>query len=411
MKLLEGIRIALGAIWAHKLRSALVMLGNVIAVASIIAVVSIVDGMNVYMHEKVFDQGSGRLTVKRVDEMKVLTDLDAFLESIYNPPLTLADWDWLRERLESAAQVGASRNARDELRVGRESLQGVPLRGYTGDYPFIQSMELADGRHFTPSEVQRARPVAVIGHRVAEDLFPGLDPLGRKIKVGHRPYTVIGVAVEKGRLLGDDQDTFAAIPITRVLKHYGRRGRARSVNIDVTATDLESIDALKDELQAAMRERHRLRPGDRDDFEITSSDTLLGFWETAKKMLLSVLLMIVGISAVVAGIVIMNIMLVSVQERTREIGIRKAIGARENDVLWQFLVEALTLSTLGGLLGILLGFGAAAGIAGASPLPYAVQIWSVMMGLVLAVTVGVSFGIYPARRAARMDPVEALRHE
>ncbi len=411
MKLLEGIRIALGAIWAHKLRSALVMLGNVIAVASIIAVVSIVDGMNVYMHEKVFDQGSGRLTVKRVDEMKVLTDLDAFLESLYNPRLTLADRDWLRERLESAAQVGASRNARDELRVGRENLQGVPLRGYTGDYPFIQSMELADGRHFTPSEVQRARPVAVIGHRVAEDLFPGLDPLGRKIKVGHRPYTVIGVAAEKGRLLGDDQDTFAAIPITRVLKHYGRRGRARSVNIDVTATDLESIDALKDELQAAMRERHRLRPGDRDDFEITSSDTLLGFWETAKKMLLSVLLMIVGISAVVAGIVIMNIMLVSVQERTREIGIRKAIGARENDVLWQFLVEALTLSTLGGLLGILLGFGAAAGIAGASPLPYAVQIWSVMMGLVLAVTVGVSFGIYPARRAARMDPVEALRHE
>ncbi len=411
MKLLEGIRIALGAIWAHKLRSALVMLGNVIAVASIIAVVSIVDGMNVYMHEKVFDQGSGRLTVKRVDDMKVLTDLDAFLESIYNPRLTLADRDWLRERLESAAQVGASRNARDELRVGRESLQGVPLRGYTGDYPFIQSMELADGRHFTPSEVQRARPVAVIGHRVAEDLFPGLDPLGRKIKVGHRPYTVIGVAAEKGRLLGDDQDTFAAIPITRVLKHYGRRGRARSVNIDVTAMDLESIDALKDELQAAMRERHRLRPGDRDDFEITSSDTLLGFWETAKKMLLSVLLMIVGISAVVAGIVIMNIMLVSVQERTREIGIRKAIGARENDVLWQFLVEALTLSTLGGLLGILLGFGTAAGIAGASPLPYAVQIWSVMMGLVLAVTVGVSFGIYPARRAARMDPVEALRHE
>jgi putative ABC transport system permease protein len=411
MQLLEGIRIALAAIWAHKLRSALVMLGNVIAVASIIAVVSIVDGMNVYMHEKVFDQGSGRLTVKRVDDMKVLTDLDAFLESIYNPRLTLADRDWLRERLVNAGQVGASRNARDELRVGREKLRGVPLRGYTGDYPFIQNMELADGRHFTASEVQRARPVAVIGHRVAKDLFPSLDPLGRKIKVGRRSYTVIGVAVEKGRLLGDDQDTFAAIPITRVLKHYGRRGRARSVNIDVTAMDLESIEALKDEIQAAMRERHRLRPGDRDDFEITSSDTLLGFWETAKKMLLSVLLMIVGISAVVAGIVIMNIMLVSVQERTREIGIRKAIGARENDVLWQFLVEALTLSTLGGLLGILLGFGAAAGIAGVSPLPYAVKIWSVMMGLVLAVSVGVSFGIYPARRAARLDPVEALRHE
>jgi len=411
LKLLEGIRIALTAIWSHKLRSALVMLGNVIAVASIIAVVSIVDGMNVYMHEKVFDQGSGRLTVKRVDDMKVLTDLDAFMESIYNPPLTLDDRDWLRDRLRHAEFVGATRRAWDSLSRGRHRLTGVPIRGYTGDYPYIQNMELADGRHFTASEVQRSRAVAVIGHRVAEELFPGQDPLGLKLKAGGRPYTVVGVAAEKGRLLGEDQDSFIAVPITRVLKNYGRRGRSMTVNLDVIGHDLASIDLLREELRQAMRERHRLRPGERDDFEITSSDTLLGFWETAKKMLLSVLLMIVGISAVVAGIVIMNIMLVSVQERTREIGIRKAIGARQNDVLWQFLVEALTLSTVGGLLGILIGYGAAAGIASVSPLPYAVQIWSVMLGLVLAVTVGVGFGLYPARSAARLDPVEALRHE
>ena len=411
MKLWEGIRVALAAIWAHKLRSFLVMLGNVIAVASIIAVVSIVDGMNAYMQEKVFAQGSGRLTVQRMDDMKVLTDLDAFLESIYNPALTLDDRDWLRDRLTHATFVGARRNSRADVWRGTERLNGVPLRGYTGDYPFIHNLELADGRHFTPSEVERSQAVAVVGHRVAADLFPGLDPLGRKIKVAGRPYRVVGVTAEKGRLLGEDQDTFVAVPITRLLKHHGRRGRSLSVNIDVTATSLAEVELLRDELQAAMRERHRLRPGDKDDFEITSSDTLLGFWETAKKMLLSVLLMIVGISAVVAGIVIMNIMLVSVQERTREIGIRKAVGARENDVLWQFLVEALTLSSVGGLLGILLGYGAAAGIAGASPLPYAVKLWSVLLGLVLAVTVGVAFGIYPARRAARLDPVEALRHE
>ncbi len=160
-----------------------------------------------------------------------------------------------------------------------------------------------------------------------------------------------------------------------------------------------------------MRQRHRLRPGERADFEVVGSATLQNLWGRIRSLLLSVLLLIVGISAVVAGIVIMNIMLVSVQERTREIGVRKAIGAREADILWQFLVEALTLSMIGGLIGILLGYQAAAGVAAISPLPYAVRLYSVVLGLVLAVTVGVGFGLYPARRAARLDPVEALRHE
>lgn len=411
MKLLEGIRVALGAIWAHKLRSALVMIGNVIAVASIIAVVSIVDGMNAYMHEKVFDQGSGIVTVKRVDDMKILTDIDAFMESIYNPPLTLDDRDFLRDRLQHAAYVGASRRVRASVSRRGEELDGVPVNGYTAEYPYLQKMELSAGRHFSEFEVQRSRPVAVIGHRVAQDLFPAQDPIGGRIKVGSRPYTVVGVAAEKGRVLGDDRDTFVAMPITKVLKHWGRHGRALTVNIDAKAMSLDDTPLLEEELRTLMRQRHRLRPGDRDDFEVTGSETLQGLWSRIKNLLLSVLLMIVGISAVVAGIVIMNIMLVSVQERTREVGVRKAIGAREADVMWQFLVEALTLSSTGGLLGILIGYGAAAGIASVSPLPYAVKFWSVILGLILAVTVGVTFGMYPARRAARLDPVEALRHE
>jgi len=409
--LLEGIRIALAAIRAHKLRSALVMLGNMIAVASIIAVVSIVDGMNAYVQEKVFEQASGLLSVQRVDEMKVLTDLDTFLESIYNPPLTLADRDWLRERVVNASYVGASRQVREDVVRGAERLRGVPIRGLTADYPFWQQIELASGRHFTEFETEHSRPVAVIGSRVAQDLFPAQDPLGRRLRIGGRPYTVIGVAAEKGRVLGEDRDTFAAIPITKVLKHYGRHGRDLSVSIQAKAIDLDHMPALQEELEAAMRQRHRLRPGERADFEVVGSATLQSLWGRIKSLLLSVLLLIVGISAVVAGIVIMNIMLVSVQERTREIGVRKAIGAREADVLWQFLVEALTLSMIGGLLGILIGYAAAAGIAQASPLPYAVRFWSVVLGLVLAVTVGVGFGLYPARRAARLDPVEALRHE
>jgi len=407
--LLEGIRIALTAIRAHKLRSALVMLGNVIAVASIIAVVSIVDGMNAYVQEKVFEQGSGLLAVQRVDEMKILTDLDAFMETIYNPPLTLDDRDWLRERLVNASVVGANRRVREDVTRGAERLRGVPIQGFTADYPYWQQIDLAAGRHFTEFETEHSRAVAVIGHRIAQDLFPGQDPLGRRLRIGGRPYTVIGVATEKGRVLGEDEDTFAAIPITKVLKHYGRHGR--DLTIQAKALDLDHMPALEEELQAAMRQRHRLRPGDRDDFEVVGSATLQNLWGRIKSLLLSVLLLIVGISAVVAGIVIMNIMLVSVQERTREIGVRKAIGAREADILWQFLVEALTLSMIGGLIGILLGYQAAAGVAAFSPLPYAVRFWSVVLGLALAVTVGVGFGLYPARRAARLDPVEALRHE
>jgi putative ABC transport system permease protein len=411
MPLLEGIRLALSAIWAHKLRSFLVMLGNVIAVASIIAVVSIVDGMNAYMHEKVFERGSGVVNLQRLDEMQILTDIDAFMKTIYNPPLTLADRQYLLDRLPSASFIGASRRTRDQVRRGDERLQSVPVRGYTSEYPFLEKADLSAGRHFTELEVQRSRPVAVIGHHVAEVLFPGVDPLGRQIKVAGRPYQVIGVAAEKGRLLGEDQDTFVTVPISSFQKTYGHHGRGRSLTITIKARSLDAVPELMEEIRTAMRLRHHLRPGEDDDFAITSSETMLGLWDKIKNILLSVLMMVVGISAVVAGIVIMNIMLVSVQERTREIGIRKAIGARYGDVLRQFLTEALTLSMTGGILGILLGYGAAALIAHLSPLPYAAKVWSILLGLALTVAVGGIFGIVPARRAARLDPVEALHYE
>jgi putative ABC transport system permease protein len=411
MHMLESIRIALSAIWSHKLRSFLVMLGNVIAVTSIIGVVSIVDGMNSYMHEKVFQQGSGLINVVRFDEMLVLTDLDAFLESLHNPPITMKDRDYLRDKLPSALHVGASRTGNRDLTYGSGRLRSVPIRGYTADYPYLHQMTLTGGRHFTEFEVARSKQVVVIGSAVAEEFFPGLDPLGRKIKIGNRPFRVIGVTEEKGSLLGSDQDTFAAIPLSSFGKLFGRHGGRRSVTITVMAADMKLVPQLEDELTLAMRQRHRLTPGDRDDFALTSSEALMGLWDRMKGILLGVLMMIVGISVVVAGIVIMNIMLVSVQERTREIGVRKAIGARAADILWQFLVEALTLSMSGGVLGILLGYGLAATIASASPLPYAARLWSVILGLTLTVAVGALAGIIPARRAARLDPVEALRYE
>ncbi|MCP4547929.1 MAG: FtsX-like permease family protein [bacterium] len=411
MHLMESIRIALGAIWANKVRSLLVMLGNVIAVASIIAVVSIVDGMNSYMQEKVFAEGSGVVRLSRIDEMQILTDLDAFLESIYNPPLTLDDREFLLDHLPSATEVGAQRSTRSDMIYRDERMKGVSLRGYTSNYPILQNIELDAGRHFTEMEFLRSRSVAVLGSDVAENLFGDLDPLGRKIRVGRRPFAVIGITEAKGSVMGESQDAFVAIPLTTFQKITGRHGRARSLTITAMTDDTENVPQLMDEMRIAMRQHHRLRPGDKDDFAITTSDRLLSLWSKIKNMLLGVLMMIVGISAVVAGIVIMNIMLVSVQERTREIGIRKAIGARSSDILWQFLIEALTLSICGGLIGIQLGYLTAAIIAAASPLPYATEFWSVVMGMVLTVAVGGFFGIYPARRAAKLDPVEALHYE
>jgi len=408
---IEGIRIALAALWANKLRSFLVMLGNVIAVASIIAVVSIVDGMNVYMHEKVFEQGSGTVSLVDVDPMKLLTDREALLKSIHNPPILLEDRDYLKDRLPSALYIGASSRRRRDVTRGEKRLTNVPIRGKTSEYPYLENIELDDGRHFSTFEVNRSRPVAVIGKGVADELFPGEDPIGKTLKVSGRPFTIIGRAAEKGRLLGEDQDTFVTIPITAFFKIFGRPGRANSVTITAKAVDTEAVPRLMDEITAAMRVRHRLKPGDPDNFDLQTSDAMIGLWKKIKNMLLGVLMMIVGISAVVAGIVIMNIMLVSVQERTREIGIRKAIGAKAADILWQFLVEALTLSILGGIIGILTGYGLASIIASASPLPYAAKIWSVLLGLLLTVVVGVFFGIFPARKAAVLDPVEALRYE
>ncbi len=407
----EGIRIALNALWANKLRSFLVMLGNVIAVASIIAVVSIVDGMNVYMHEKVFEQGSGVVNLVDVDPMKLLTDRDALLKSIHNPPILLSDRDFLKDRLPSALYIGASNSRRRSVTRGEERLTGVPIRGKTAEYPFLENIDLSAGRHFSTFEENRSRPVAVVGKGIADKLFPGADPLGKTLKVAGRPFKIVGVAAEKGRLLGEDQDTFVTIPITAFFKVFGRPGRANSVTITVKAVSTEAVPQLMEEMTQAMRIRHRLRPGERNDFDLQTSDAMLGLWERIKNMLLGVLMMIVGISAVVAGIVIMNIMLVSVQERTREIGIRKAIGAKRADILWQFLVEALTLSMLGGVIGIVAGYGMASIIASASPLPYAAKFWSVILGLLLTVVVGVFFGIFPARKAAVLDPVEALRYE
>ncbi len=410
MNLLEGVRIALDSLRRHKLRTLLTLLGNIVGTMSVIAVVSLINGVDLYARQKVLEEGSNVFTVSRVNFFEILTDLDAFLESLSNPRLTLDDRDWLRERMTTPATIGASvEGSADLWAPGGKTSRGVQVQGKTSDYPLLDKWELAAGRHFSRQEVRASRTVVVLGWGIARDLFPRLaDPVGREVKIGRRHFTVVGVAAERPRILGNDRNRFVVVPITTYRKVFGG---GESVDIKVAVTDLAQLEDAKEEVRQLMRIRHRLRPTQKDDFGIVTMDELLGIWSGISRAIYSALVPLVGISLVVGGIVLMNIMLVAVTERTREIGIRKAIGARRAAVLWQFLVESITLSVSGGLLGIGIGTALAALIAAVSPVPFSFAPWSVALGLSVTFVVGLVFGTYPAWKAAGLDPVEALRHE
>ena len=409
MNLLEGARIALQSLRTNKLRTFLTLLGNIVGTMSVIAVVSLINGIDTYARQKVLDEGTDVFTLTRVNELQFLTDFDAFLRSLNNPELTVADRDWLQEKMEGARAVGASLGTQADLRAGSRSFRRAQVRGKTEDYPLLEDIPLALGRHLARQDVAASRPVAVLGWDVARDLFPGIgDPTGRTVKIGPRHFEVVGVAEDRGTVLGNNRNQFAVIPITTYEKLFGAR---ESVDIKVAAGDVRTIEDVRDEARFLMRQRHRLRPLEDDDFAVQTPDQLLSLWAGISKAIYGALTPLVGISLVIGGIVLMNIMLIAVTERTREIGVRKALGATRGAVLWQFLVEAMTLSLVGGILGISLGFGLAGLVALLSPLPFAFAAWAIGLGVGVTLLIGLFFGTYPAWKAASLDPVEALRYE
>jgi putative ABC transport system permease protein len=409
MNLFEGVRIALESLRGHKLRTFLTLLGNIVGTMSVIAVVSLIYGTDRYVSQVVLDEGTDVFTLTRVNDVQFLTDFDAFLESLNNPDLTLDDRDWLMGRLEEAASVGAEVRSNSDIRAGGNSFRGCRMRGVTEDYAILEDLPLILGRHLNRQDVLSSAQVAVLGFEVARDLFPRrADPVGQQIKIGGRHFRVIGVVEDRGTVMGNNRNQFAVIPITSWQKLYGSGG---SLDIKVAAKDLERMEDAKDEVAFQMRIRHRLRPLERDDFAITTADQLLSIWGGISKAIYGALVPLVGISLLVGGIVLMNIMLVSVTERTREVGIRKALGARRRSILWQFLVEAITLSLVGGMIGILIGLFLAWVISLFSPLPFAIAGWSLGLGLGTTFIIGGVFGTYPAWKASGFDPVEALRHE
>ncbi|MFT7698712.1 MAG: putative ABC transport system permease protein [Candidatus Krumholzibacteriia bacterium] len=408
MNLLEGVRLALSNLRGNKLRTFLTLLGNIVGTMSVITVVSLIYGVDRYVSQVVLDEGTDVFTITRTDGIQFLTDIEAFFESLNNPDLTLDDREWLAERMTTAKTVGAMSEASADLHAGSQKFRGASVRGVTEDYTVLEDLPLVLGRHFSPQDVLSARQVAVIGYDVARDLFPRrADPVGLELKIAGRHFRIIGVVEDRGTVMGNNRNQFVMVPLTAWFKVFGA---GHSLDIKVAAADLENITATKDEATFLMRMRHRLRPLERQDFALKSSDQMLSIWGGISKAIYGALVPLVGISLVVGGIVLMNIMLVSVTERTREVGVRMALGARRKAIMGQFLIESVTLSIVGGAIGILVGMLLAWLISIFSPLPFAIAGWSLVLSLGTTFVIGAGFGTYPAWKAAGLDPVEALRH-
>jgi putative ABC transport system permease protein len=401
----ENLKIALDAIRANKLRSVLTVLGNVVAVMSVIMVVAVIDGVNRYVGEKILEQG---LQVLTIDKFGFITDDEEFRDAAKRRDLGLREADALAQRMRLASRVVAQIEAIKRVRVGKNELANVTVRGTTAGYEDVGKYEIAEGRNIDSSDVARRRPLAVLGSEVADALYPRVDPIGQPIKVGGYELLVIGVLGARGNVLGQSQDNLVVTPLGQFEKMFGAH---RSLTLLVKAAPGIPLDRVEDEARVVLRAERHVPLGKPDDFGFTTAEAFQDLYKSLTGGIFAGTIALVAISLVVGGIVIMNIMLVAVTERTREIGLRKALGARRSDLTGQFLSEAVVLSTFGGVLGVAAGVGFALLVRVLTPLPASIQPWSVLISLGVASSVGLFFGVYPATRAARLDPIVALRQE
>ena len=401
MLILEMVRVALSAIWANKLRSFLTILGNVVAITSIITLVSLIQGITDEVRTVILSEiGADAFRVARRGIVMSEDDLE---RTRSNPRITLADADAVRRFATSAVAVLAEGERNAE--VSYREHDSVEIQGVTEDFGRFPTFNAEMGRLMTPTEVRRRRNVAVLGWDTADKLFPAVDPVGRRIKIRGVPFRVVGVSRPQGSMFGMSQDEFAIIPLGAFQRLFGSRS---SLSLRVRPRDPDEVQAVIDETTLALRIERRLKATEEDNFGILTSDTALGLFNQATTGIFAVLVGVVGLALVVAGIVIMNIMLMAVTERTREIGLRKALGARRQDILHQMLAESVALSLLGGLAGTGLGAAAALALDRFAPVPAAVHPWSVITAITLTAVVGLFFGLYPAARAAALDPIDAL---
>ncbi len=408
----EAIRLAMIQISTQKLKSFFSVLGVIIGIMFLIVVVSVVEGMDRYIKEDFSSQifGVNTITVRRTPSVNINVNAEQWREWARRPRLTEADAEAIRESVTHPTRVGVNSTGGGEVSAEGRTVSNVQLVGASPEVFLIRNWTIDRGRAFTDQENRGGVPVAVLGSETADVLFEGLDPLGRTVRVNGFPYRVIGLIEERGSLFGQSLDNQLVAPARSPIRSLvAPRGFVDEILVQ--AIEPGDVRAVQTEIEGVMRVRHRLRPAEENDFVAETADDSLSFWDRISTILFTALPGLVAISLVVGGIVIMNIMLVSVMERTREIGVRKALGARRRDILSQVLVESATLSLVGAVIGVATGAGLAALVRAVSPLPAVVAPGWVTLGVVLGITVGIAAGVYPAARASRLDPVDALRHE
>jgi putative ABC transport system permease protein len=406
MGLLEAIRTAFAALFANRLRSFLTMLGSVVGVVAVVSVISITQGLNRYVAQELLSMGSHIFTINKFG---FITDHESFIAANRRKNITSEDALYLKNQMTTAAVIVPSVGRGTEVSWRDKSASDIPLQGIGEGYADLgDDYELASGRHFTDQEIASRRRAIIIGWEIAEEIFGAIDPIGKRIRVNRESFWITGVLAERGSVLGQSRDNVLYIPITSYESIFGSR---QSINISILAASPEVFIECQEQAEMLLKIKRGGQPWEDPDFGLQTSESIYGFYETQTRLFYLGMIVVVGLSLIVGGIVMMNIMLVSVMERTREIGIRKAVGARRRDITRQFLVEAAVLAISGALIGVFLGGLVSVLVKTFSPLPTRLEPWSIVISLTLAASVGLLSGLYPAVRAAKLPPVTALNYE
>jgi putative ABC transport system permease protein len=391
---------------AHKLRAALTVLGLTMGVATLITVMTIVQGANLYVEQKIANLGTDVFRVARTPFAS--TDFELIMKALKFKHIEYADYLALAEACQECGQMGASASFNARVRYGNNELEDINVLGHTANMVDIDTRTVEQGRYFTPGEDERGAAVCLIGNALVENLFPSTDPIGKTLRIANQEFQVIGRFEKIGSVLGQDQDGFMVIPMRTFLKLRGNRS---SLTLEVKVAAKAQMENAQDRVRILLRTRRGLTGNTPDDFFIGTKDSYISLWQSISSAFFGVFILVSAISAVVGGVVIMNVMLVSVTERTKEIGVRRALGATRRDILHQFLTESVMQCIIGGAIGVGAGFLFAVALRSFTDFPASVQTWVAALGVILSSVIGLFFGIYPARRASQLDPVVALRSE
>jgi putative ABC transport system permease protein len=402
----ETLKLAVDAIRAHKLRSFLTLLGVILAVTTLVSVMSVIAGLNFYVADKIANLGANTYLIHRFG---IITSEDAFIKAQKRPLITMDEFTRLRDNMKTALRIAGEEDQNVDVRYENILLENSSVVGVTANYAEIENLNLAQGRFLTDADDLHHSPVAFVGSDVVKKFFPTVDPLGKTIRAGTHSYEIVGVAEEIGSVFGQSQDNFFLIPLSTYEKEW--KTQREGLTLFVQARNQEIMETSQDEARMYLRAWRHLPDKAEDNFAIFGSASIMSLWQQITGNLFFMATALTSVFLVVGGIVIMNIMLASVTERTREIGLRRSLGARKSHIVLQFMTESALLSLIGGIIGLGLAYGVVALAKALTPIPMTTPLNAVVIALLLSTSVGLFFGIYPAMRAAKLDPIEALRAE